>query len=172
MVYIGRFAEMKGIIPLCQSKIPKNADLIFIGDETKADFVCMKAIKEKIAQESNVFFIGAIYGKDKIRALRSADALLVTSYHEPFGGVGLEGLAAGCIVISSRAGGLSDYLNDETSIYCGMKPETMEAAYAKFLGMTDDQKNKMKEAGFAMCRKLTIESATKQLGDAFAELLS
>ncbi len=172
MVFLGRLAEMKGIIPLCQARVPEGVDLIFVGDKTKADRVCMNAINDKVAKGKNVFFIGALYGQDKIRALRSADALLVTSYHEPFGGVGLEGLAAGCIVISSRAGGLSDYLNDETSVYCGMRPDTMEAAYATFLSMTDGEKSGMRQAGFAMCKKLTTDSAAEQLGDVFAELLS
>jgi len=171
IVFLGRLSEMKGIIPLCEARIPKKIDLIFIGNQDQSDLVCMNAINKKVSSEENVFFIGPLYGDEKIQALRSADALMVPSYHEPFGNVGLQGLAAGCVVISSRAGGLGDYLTDETSIFCGMNATTMEQAFAKFLAMTDQEKQKMKDAGFAMCRKLTTNSAAEQLRSVFKELL-
>ncbi len=171
VVFLGRLAEMKGIIPLCRARVPEDMDLIFIGNRETGDSVCIQAIQEKIVREKNVHAIGALYGKDKIAALRSADALIVPSYHEPFGGAGLEGLAAGCIVLTSRAGGLSDYLTERTSISCGTTPCTIEQSYKKFLLLLNAEKKALQEAGFAMCRELTIESAASQLRAVFEELL-
>jgi len=172
VIFLGRISEMKGIIPLCKAKIPGEIDLIFIGPKRKTDSVCLRAIEQKVKNENNVFFLDALYDEDKIRALRSADALIVPSYHEPFGGVGLEGLASGCIVLSSRAGGLSDYLTDETSIYCGTRPEEIERAFELLLNLTEEKRKSMREAGFNICRKLTIESAAGQLKAVFKEVFN
>ena len=178
VIFLGRLAEMKGIVPLCKASVPEGIDLIFIGPKKTADAVCMRVVEEKVSEANraaeggaaNVHLLDALYDQDKIRALRSADAIIVPSYHEPFGGVGLEGLAAGCTVLTSRAGGLSDYLNDETSIYCGTTPESIERAFSELLTQTDEARNNMREAGFEMCRKLTLESATDQLRAVFTEL--
>src|SRR6185312_1953937 len=62
MVYLGRFSEMKGILPLCAARIPEGIDLIFIGDEAKGDTVCVRAMKEKMSRESNVYLLSPIYG--------------------------------------------------------------------------------------------------------------
>ncbi len=170
IVFLGRFAEMKGVVPLCKARVPDDADLIFIGDKDTGDKVCVDAITAKVGREENVHYIGPFYGDEKIRALRSADALIVPSYHEPFGGVGLEGLAAGCTVLSSRAGGLSDYLTDDTSIFCGTTPETMEKAYAELIALSAERKARLRENGFATCKKLSIASAAAQLQAVFDEV--
>ncbi|MDR3547722.1 MAG: glycosyltransferase family 4 protein [Candidatus Pacebacteria bacterium] len=170
IVFLGRFAEMKGIVPLAKARVPDDTDLIFIGDMEASDRVCANAIQKKVENEDNVHYVGPLYGEDKIRALQSADALIVPSYHEPFGGVGLEGLAAGCTVLSSRAGGLADYLTDETSIYCGTTPAEIEDAYAKLRALPSEARAAMCEAGFQTCRELTIDSATRQLRSVFEEV--
>ncbi len=171
IIFLGRLSEMKGILPLCQARIPADADIIFVGVKEQADARCWQAIEQKMQREKNVYFMGPLYGMDKIRALRTADALIVPSYHEPFGGVGLEGLAAECVVISSRADGLGDYLTDETSLYCGTDSQMMEQAFTKFMALTHDQVKQFHENGNAMCKKLNLESTAIQLGSVFSELM-
>ncbi len=171
VVFLGRFAEMKGVLPLVKARVPEGIDLIFIGDMAVADGICRAGIEAKVAKENNVYLLGPLYGADKIRALRSAYAVIVPSYHEPFGGVGLEGLAAGATVLSSRAGGLGDYLTDETSIACGTNPASIERAYSALLGLSSDARVRMREAGFATCRRLTLDSAAAHLKAVFDEVL-
>ena len=172
IIYIGRMVEMKGIVPLCQARVPEGIDLIFIGEQDRADLVCREAIKNKMAREKNVFHLGAIYGDEKIRAMRSADAVIVPSYHETFGNVGMEALAAGRMVLSSRVGGLGDYLNDQTSIFCGTRPETIEQAYKKLLGMSAPEREAMRAAGYEQVKGMTVEKAAEALGKVFEEALS
>ncbi len=171
IVFLGRLSEVKGIIPLCKAKVPDGIDLVFIGPRRTADTVCIQAIDEKVARENNVFYIDALYGKDKMKALKTAHALIVPSYHESFGGVALEGLASGSVVLSSRAYGLSDFLNDHNSIFCGTTPKEIEAAYGKFLGQSEIERAAMINAGFETCQTLTLESTANQLKKVFEELL-
>ncbi len=171
IIFLGRLSEVKGIIPLCAAKVPGNIDLIFIGPKETADAVCLSKIEEKTSKEGNVYYMGALYGDDKIRALKAAHALIMPSYHESFGGVALEGLAAGCIVLSSRAYGLSDFLDDQNSIFCGTTAQEIEAAYQAFLNQTEKEKEEMRRCGFGTAEKLTIRSTAAQLKSVFEELV-
>ncbi|MEI7719656.1 MAG: glycosyltransferase family 4 protein [bacterium] len=171
IVFLGRFAEVKGVLPLCDARVPKEVDLIFIGPKDGVSPTCLQAIKEKVSREHNVYMLDALYDADKIRALRAADALIVPSLHEPFGTVGLEGLAAGCTVLSSRAGGLADYLTDETSIFCGTNKESIKAAHQTLLTLLSKQKETIREAGFAVCRQLTLEASAAGLDLVFREVV-
>jgi glycosyltransferase involved in cell wall biosynthesis len=68
---------------------------------------------------------------DVRRRLASVDVLVVPSQRpEPFGRVVLEGMAAGCAVITCRTGGGSDEIIDDgvTGLYCGSDPESMADA--------------------------------------------
>lgn len=170
-IYLGRFSEMKGILPLCAAKVPDGLDLIFIGDEARGDAVCIRAIHEKIKRERNVHLLGPIYGADKIAALRAADAIIVPSHHETFGNAAMEGLAAGTIVISSRVGGLADYLNDGNSIFCGTKPEIIELAFNKFIRMTEGEREMMRRSGIEQASTMTAEKAGNALRDALHEAI-
>lgn len=174
MVFIGRLVDMKGVLQLCKAKVPEGIDLIFIGDIDRADITFREALAQKMKHESNIFCLGALYGQEKIRALKSADAVIIPSYHEAFGNVGLEALAAGCIVLSSRVGGMADFLTDETSIFCGTKIETIEEAFKKFLELSESETDRarMLDAGQKMVQKFTIQSAALALDKVFTEVLS
>jgi glycosyltransferase involved in cell wall biosynthesis len=171
IIFLGRLSEVKGIIPLCKAVVPSDIDLIFVGSLDTADVVCKKAIEEKKTREENVYTIGALYGEEKVKALKSAQALIMPSYHESFGAVALEGLAAGCVVLSSRVGGLADFLNDTNGIYCGMTPEEIERAYAIFTSCNEKQIEMFQEAGKVTCSQLTIESTVEQLKKVLNEVL-
>lgn len=170
VVYLGRLTETKGILELCDARVPGDIDLIIIGPRETASAACVRAVEEKVSREKNIFYIDGLYGEEKIRALRSADAIIVPSLHEPFGTVGLEGLAAGCVVISSRAGGLADYLDDSNSIFCSTTSHGIEAAYQELLKLPKEKKEAMREAGFAVCKKFSIESAAQALDALFSEV--
>lgn len=167
VVYLGRFSEVKGILPLCEARVPDGIDLIFIGPKTSGEGRCIEAIERRVASSDNVHYIGPLYGDDKIRALRSADAVIVPSLLEAFGGAALEGLAAECIVLSSRMGGLKDFTTEATSIFCGTTPESIEVAFEKLLAQKRGVAAKMRAAGLEMCKKYSIENNASKLAEVF-----
>ena len=170
VIFLGRLATVKGIIPLCEARVPKEVDLIFVGPKKAAEPACLRAIEQKVQSESNTYFLDALYGEDKVGALKSAHALIVPSLHEPFGTVGLEGLAAGCVVLTSRAGGLGDYLGEETSIFCGTKPESIEVAYHELLVLSQEKKDAMRRVGFEVCKRFSFEASAAALEEVFGEV--
>ena len=163
VIFIGRFVPNKGISALCQAKIPNEIDLIFIGAKEMADKTSMQAILDKCDKENNVHYIGPFYGEEKVRIFKSADAVIIPSLHEPFGIVGLEGLASRCIVLSSRVDGLGDFLNDETSIFCGTSPLSIEKAFEEFLQIDENKNENMKKAGFEICQNYTSQIIADKL---------
>ena len=66
VIYIGRLTETKGVVALCQAHIPSTIDLIFIGSEETADAPSIQALQQKVSAEKNVFYIGPLFGADKI----------------------------------------------------------------------------------------------------------
>lgn len=96
-------------------------------------------------------FVGPVTSSDAALLMRQSKTLVVPSGYEPFGIVVLEGLASGCRVITSDAGGLKEAgggfartfrYNDADSLALAMRaldenPPTQEAAascLASFLG--------------------------------------
>lgn len=151
VVYLGRMAYQKGIHILLESKIPKEMDLIFIGGERGANPELISRIRSLAAQEENIYYLGALYGQEKIGALQAADAVIMPSIHEPFGIVALEALASKSILLSSFIDGMGDFLTEDIAINCGMIPSSIEASLDRLLKMTEEEKTARKLAGAKLC---------------------
>jgi glycosyltransferase involved in cell wall biosynthesis len=171
IIFLGRFVTVKGVKNLLDAKLPNEIDLIFIGPSNFAEPKLLKEIKERCEKNNNTFLLESIYGQDKIRALKSCTALVVPSLHEPFGTVGLEGLAAQCIVISSQIDGLGDYLNSENSLYCGTSVAPLENAFSKLLCLTDKEKEILKINGLKTCAEFSLSKTAQKLSEAFEKVL-
>jgi glycosyltransferase involved in cell wall biosynthesis len=147
IVYIGRFATMKGIMQLCEAQIPEDLDLYFVGDSRGGEGYCFQAVQNK-CNGVNIFHLGYLRGEAKKSLLQTADAVIMPSLHEPFGIVGLEALASKTILISSFSDGISDYLSPEVGIDCGKTKESIENALEIFRNMSDEELEERKEKGY------------------------
>lgn len=171
LVYIGRMASMKNVQAVTKTKVPKNIDLIFVGNDRGGERNVFDAMMEFVNNNQNVHYYGESFGQDKIDLLNNADAMIVPSIHEPFGIVGLEGLASKSIVLSSRVDGLGDFLNEQNSIFCGISPETIEESYKKLSSMSDKQKNKMINNGLKTLKDYSWKSAADKTKKVYQEAL-
>jgi glycosyltransferase involved in cell wall biosynthesis len=158
VVYIGRFATMKGVQALLETKIPDFVDLIFVGKEEGSDSGLFNLMKSKLG--NNVHYIGAKYGKEKYDILHSADAVIMPSIHEPFGIVALEALASKTILLSSFANGMSDFLTDDIAINCGTTPQSIENALYRLKDLKDKEERISK--GIEVCKKYTWDRASNE----------
>lgn len=161
VVYIGRFALMKSVDILASIDVPKDIDLIFVGDIKGGDPPAIQAVDDALKKE-NVFYIGSAYGQAKIDLLCQADAVIMPSRHEPFGIVALEAFASKSILLSSRIDGLGDFCNDSNSIYTSLTKEGMEKALNKLLQLTQKESQNLIANGIETCKKYTWESSAKK----------
>jgi glycosyltransferase involved in cell wall biosynthesis len=171
VVYIGRFAVMKGIHLLMRAHIPPEIDLIFIGSEKGGDAGMFSAVVEKAKTIPNVYYLGPLYGKEKIVAMKKADAVIMPSIHEPFGIVGLEAMASRSVLITTAKDGISDYVNDENAIVIEATPEGVEQGFKKLLSMTEDGKRIMTEKALETCRGYRWKDSAAKLKEVFRSLL-
>jgi 1,4-alpha-glucan branching enzyme len=143
LVFIGRLTLSKNVMNVLQAKLPDNVDLIVIGSETQgAEKLVVGAVYECAQNNQNVHYVGGKYDDEKFYFLKSADAVIMPSIHEPFGIVALEALASGCVLLSSVVDGLAEFLDDTVCIPCGVSPDTITQAIQKWNNMNDgDVKN-------------------------------
>lgn len=163
VIYIGRFASMKNIQALVNTKLPDDVHLYFVGNQSGGEQVFFEAIQKVSEEKPNFHYYGEAFGQEKVDLLFSADAVIVPSLHEPFGIVGLEGLASKSIVLSSRIDGLSDFLNDDNSIHCGITPESIENAMYKLLFLDEAKQQSMIENGLKTCAKYSWEESARKM---------
>ncbi len=117
VMYVGRFVREKGIHVLLSAagailaQEPNTKFLIVGGGhrERFERFVRWYGLEEK------VLFTGFMANRSLHQVYRIADVAVFPSLYEPFGIVALEGMAAGCSVVTSDAGGLREVVrHDET----------------------------------------------------------
>lgn len=153
ILYIGGIKRRKGVDILIEAaKILKERGLsdlkiLIAGDGKEKD-----KIKELIALyglNENAKLIGIIQGKGKVYLLQNAAAQVIPSRIEPLGIVALEGMAAGCLVIASAVGGLTDIIEDQkTGILIRPEDPLMLADAINYILTTDleDIKSKARQA--------------------------
>jgi glycosyltransferase involved in cell wall biosynthesis len=136
IVYIGRLNSQKGVEFLLNLDLKDNIKLYFVGPERGGNLY--KDVIESCNKNKNYYYLGEIKGEEKIGLLKSADAILFPSIHEPFGIVGLETMAAKTICITTRVDGISSYMEKDMCIE--IKDYNILEAIDKFINMTEDEK--------------------------------
>tara|TARA_A100001035_G_scaffold115279_1_gene90470 strand:- start:2886 stop:4010 length:1125 start_codon:yes stop_codon:yes gene_type:complete len=169
VVYIGRFAAMKNITELCKASIPENIDLYFIGDDRGGEKYIFQLMLDK-CQEPNVHYLGYLRGQDKIDVLKSADAVILPSIHEPFGIVGLEALASNCILISSFVDGITDYLTEDIGINCGFNSWSISNALYDYANIPEEELNIRKEKGQKIAKQFDWDKLSQQYYKVYKDL--
>jgi glycosyltransferase involved in cell wall biosynthesis len=161
VLYLGRFDSMKNVTALLETKIPPGIDLILAGDSKAGDLNWLEDFLTTNANAlSNVYNVGFLRGAMKKFYLQNVDAVIVPSIHEPFGIVALEAIASKTILISSRAGGMKDFITTEMCIDCGFYTSTIYSAYLRLKSMSIQEKNSMIELAYKNVQHLTwIENA-------------
>lgn len=84
----------------------KNPHLTIVGDGPER--ANLEGLTEKLNLSDQVTFLGSKNQTEVAEILRRSRIMIIPSGYEPFGIVALEGLASGCHVITSDAGGLPE----------------------------------------------------------------
>jgi len=171
LCYIGRIDVMKNIQSLMKTNLPKNVDFYFIAHDKAGNEVLYEEFKNFVEENENVYFLGPIYGDEKIKKLKQMDAVIVPSLHEPFGIVTLEALASDNILLSSFKSGMGEYLNEDVAINCGTTPEEISKAILKWSKMTSKQINDQIKRGHEFLKPFTWENSAAVLHEIYKETI-
>lgn len=109
LAYLGSLAREKGIYEVLQGlELAKrngtNACLLIAG--SGPDYSTLKRFSENLALHKEVFFVGALFGEDKMALLRHSDVMLLPANTNDLPYAMLEGMAAGVPVIAMQRTGL------------------------------------------------------------------
>jgi D-inositol-3-phosphate glycosyltransferase len=119
LLYVGRFEPLKGLKRLLEAMAyldnRRRLRLLIIGgdgnDDRETEYLRQTAVKLGI--EDKVVFAGGIEQEHLPPYYGSADALVIPSYYESFGLVGLEALACGRPVISTPVGAMESLIRQD-----------------------------------------------------------
>ena len=116
VLYVGRFDPIKGIDRLLEAmaylKHFKRMQLIIVGGDgpDTPEYQNLQRLTAGFGIEQSVRFVGRIEQKNLPPYYSAADALVIPSYYESFGLVGLESLACGTPVVATRVGAMARIL--------------------------------------------------------------
>lgn len=103
--FLGRFTEEKGIIELLNCFKERDDKLIIAGSGKYADFVQTTA-----RQSDNLTFVGKLNQNKIAHFFSQIDVLIIPSFVEGGPIVGVEAMAAGKLIISTRVGAMEERL--------------------------------------------------------------
>lgn len=115
------------------------------------------------SEHANRFhFIG--YRKDVSVVMKAIDILAIPSWREPFGRVAVEGLAAGCAVIGTKAGGLPEIITDEVDGLL-ITPKDSDALFVTLrqLTLNENIRRQLSQAGPHSAQRFRISYHVDQI---------
>ena len=138
-LYVGRFDPIKGIERLLKAiahlRRHQRVQLLLIGGDgpQTEEFQHLQRLVSELGIQESVTFLGRIEQKQLPPYYSAADVVVIPSYYESFGLVGLESLACGTPVVSTRVGAMSAVLQNN-KIGClvdNAKPDLLANHIAK-----------------------------------------
>ena len=159
LVFIGRLNTQKGVRLLLDMKLPEDTALHFVGPMTGSDLF-NEIIQLK--PDTRKFYLGYKEGIEKVQILKSADAVLFPSLHEPFGIVGLEIMASKVPMITTLVGGIRSYASEDICIKCEPTVESLEEAVHKLLSMSENEKKQMVEKAYEKVKQFDWNNVAKE----------
>lgn len=104
--YLGRLSEEKGILPVAEFFAQADLPFVIAGDGLQKE-----ALLDIINGKPNCTYLGLVSHKDISAFFSQIDVLVIPSYEESGPLVGLEAMAAGKLIISTRVGAMEERLN-------------------------------------------------------------
>lgn len=113
VLFVGRMVREKGVQVLLQAAqsilaAAPGTQFLLVGTGYYLDD--LKNLANNLGIMHNVHFLGYVSDHDLLRLYKASDVVVTPSLYEPFGIVALEGMAAQVPVVTSDAGGLTDFV--------------------------------------------------------------
>jgi D-inositol-3-phosphate glycosyltransferase len=160
ILFVGRFDPLKGIdrlfLAMTNLRHRKNLQLVVIGGDgdQSSEFQRLHGMSSELGIQEAVSFVGRVDQKSLPVYYSAADILVVPSHYESFGLVGLESLACGTPVVSTRVGVLEDILEENNigHLVENTTPRSLAEGIEKILSDPDALRLPSDNIRSAVCR--------------------
>lgn len=173
-LFMGRLGQRKGVYDIIESARHlrgENVQINLYGDGE------LENVKSKVAAagvERQVAVCGWIDGSRKDATFRSANVLLLPSYHEGLPISVLEAMAYGLPVLATDVGGISEAVHDGVNGYLIQPGQCEELAERiEWLASSSSLRKEMGQAGYRMAaEKFALPVIKRQLEGLYEELVN
>lgn len=175
VLFAGRLERLKGAEVALRAFAQVAAehvdvDLIVLGGDSRtqgeSERARLQAIADELGVSDRVSFRGSVAQPELRVYYSAAEALLMPSYSESFGLVGLEAQACGCPVIAAGVAGLASVVRDEVTGY--VVPSHDPAAWARRLSVLLESRDLSEQMG-RRARLLAQRFSWSRTGDRLTE---
>ena len=134
IIFAGRLSQEKGIHTVIETakKLPKDIDLLIIGDGPENSFVI-----ESIKNYKNIHYLGYQSKEKTIPLIRGSKLLIQPSIAEGISATLLEAMACNTPVIATNIGGNVELFNNDSGIL--IEPENSEELLNQIISLVNDQ---------------------------------
>ena len=164
LVFLGRLVSDKGVAILLEAlgKLKQRGVmplLTIIGTGPEEAALRQMALERSI--ENQVNFVGVKTGDNLVQLLNQHQIIVIPSvWKEPFGIVALEGVACGCAVVGSEAGGLRDAIGPCGVTFPNGNAEALAEALQSLLAHPE-RLAEFRKAAAAHLAKFTMQSVAQ-----------
>lgn len=167
LLFAGRLVRQKGVAEAIAAiadlkNMERRVRLDIIGKGTSNYVKYLQALSRRLHVSRNVRFLGQCSHQTVLRRMRSAGAVVMPSRNESFGLVALEAMATGTPLVSTRAGGLRDFVDGDTAaIIESSTPDAISKAVAQ-VWLQKDRTRKRQRAAFERSLHYTWDIVASQ----------
>jgi glycosyltransferase involved in cell wall biosynthesis len=147
IIFAGRLSKEKGIDTIIETakKLPKDIDLIIVGDGPENSFVI-----ESIKNYQNIHYLGYQSKEKTISLIRGSKLLIQPSIAEGISATLLEAMACSTPVIATNIGGNIELFNNDCGIL--IEPENSNELLNQIIHLIDDEEKLIKISKLALCQ--------------------
>lgn len=165
--YLGRLSEEKGILPIADFFSKTSLSFIIAGDGDKK-----QQLLEIISDKPNCKFLGSQKNENLTLFFDAIDVLIIPSYEESGPLVGLEAMAAGKIIISTKVGAMEERLEGLHTFWFQIENiHSLELAIMQVMSFSESERvvlsNSLKERYLCQYSFYTISEKYKTLTKRF-----
>ena len=164
-LFVGSIDSRKGIFDtmavLAEVEAPYTLHVCggFGNAENEAEF---NAYREKLGDKLQ--FHGFVKGEEKREIFKDCDVLLLPSYGEGLPVVILEAFSAGCGVVTTTVGAISEIVSaDNGAVIAPGDREALKKALLSYMDMDKDTLRKQKKKNFTMAEQYTLDMFVQKI---------
>lgn len=178
LLYLSRLAPIKGLDMLAEAWIRLREfhdawHLLIVGDDTQGFSETIKRQYAGWVTDGSVSLPGAVYGPDKFKLLKSADAFVLPTRNENFGIAVLEALAAGLPVVCTKGAPWGVIGQEGAGRWVDVGSEAIERGLRDVMSCDHAEFEKMGESGRRIARRdFSWFGVTKRLLNVYEDVIA